>query len=81
MAKTDIIDVPASQEAPQKVVGESDSVTGDRTTGARTSGAALKGDWVGSTKLGRLELELREMRQKRPGAKAVVFSQVWSSRP
>lgn len=32
--------------------------------------------WVGSTKLSRLEMELGEMRRKRPGAKAVVFSQV-----
>ena len=33
--------------------------------------------WVGSTKLGRLEMELREMRRRRPGSKAVVFSQVY----
>ena len=37
-------------------------------------GCDSEGGWVGSTKLERLELELREMK-KRAGAKAVVFSQ------
>lgn len=48
--------------------GSSDSGSG--------GGGGGGGGWIGSTKLGQLELELREMRRKRPGAKAVVFSQV-----
>ncbi|CAM9576603.1 unnamed protein product [Ectocarpus sp. 4 AP-2014] len=41
----------------------------------RDTGGGGGGGWIGSTKLARLELELREMRKKTPGAKAVVFSQ------
>ncbi|CAM9160862.1 unnamed protein product [Scytosiphon promiscuus] len=46
-------------------------------SGGTTSGGGggAGGGWIGSTKLARLEFELREMRKKRPGAKAVVFSQ------
>lgn len=47
-----------------------------RKSGEGAKGGGGGGGWIGSTKLGRLELELREMRRKRPGAKAVVFSQV-----
>jgi len=48
--------------------------TGESNGGSKVGGGG--GGWIGSTKLGRLEFELREMRRKSPGAKAVVFSQV-----
>lgn len=89
MQETDIIDVlepqPSLPGKDEKVVdlgsGKANSVGGwerkPRTgLGGGKSGGG-KSDWVGSTKLDRLELELREMRRKRQGAKAVVFSQVW----
>lgn len=49
---------------------------GPRPAKRGSGGGGKTGGWVGSTKLGRLEIELREMKKRRAGAKAVVFSQV-----
>lgn len=84
MSEADIIQVPDSQPttAAAAATGCTDSngnSNGESNGAARRGGKVVVGGgggWIGSTKLGRLELELREMRRKSPGAKAVVFSQV-----
>ena len=64
--------------SPSHPSGEAAAAAGKSSDGAPRGGGGGGGGggWIGSTKLGRLEFELREMRRKRPGAKAVVFSQV-----
>lgn len=65
--------------SPSHPSGEAAVAAGKSSDGAPRGGGGGGGGgggWIGSTKLGRLEFELREMRRKRPGAKAVVFSQV-----
>lgn len=68
---------PSGAAAAAVATRKSESSEGvPRGGGGGGGGGGGAGGWIGSTKLGRLELELREMRRKMPGAKAVVFSQV-----
>lgn len=61
--------------AERRAGGSGTSARGGRVVKVNLGSDGPNG-WVGSTKLSRLDMELREMRRKRPGAKAVVFSQV-----
>lgn len=82
--------VAAPRKPPPSIPSKGAAATGSRNSSSSNGGAGTRaklaprdtggggggGGWIGSTKLARLELELREMRKKTPGAKAVVFSQV-----
>lgn len=80
MTASDMIHISEKQEhrttTPPPIKAAARGEGGTAGVGGKVRVGNKSGSWVGSTKLRRLELELREMKRKRAGAKAVVFSQV-----